>query len=87
MKAARAEDRFADEKGLKRSYSVDDPEVWFGFDTDGQRTARHVQDLAAAIRRGDLAEADMCLDLIGRENGKFAEQVALGRTSRGARPC
>ena len=65
--------------------STPDPEVGFAPDTNGIRTARYVQELAVAVRRGDAAEADICLDLIGRENPSFAHQVALGRYSAKAR--
>lgn len=63
---------------------VPDPEVFIDLDSD-RKIARHVRDLAVAIRRRDFAEADLCIDLIARENEDFAEQVALGRGDRKAR--
>jgi arginyl-tRNA synthetase len=72
-------------KGVKDGHSNPDPQVWFGYDDGGHRAGYHVRDLAAAIRRGDLAEADKCLDLIGREQSDFADQVALGRAGNSAR--
>lgn len=64
---------------LKMGHSTEEVKVWFGLDDEGHRTARNVRDLAAALAKGDVAEANLCLDLIARDNPKFAEQVALGR--------
>lgn len=65
----------------RASRSVDDPVVWFGLDEAGHRNARNVRDLARAIRRRNFDEAELCLDLIARDDYRFREEVALGRQS------
>lgn len=70
-----------DGRGHRRGGGHEDPQVWFGLDEAGHRNARNIRDLARAIRRRDFAEADMCLDLIGRDDRRFQEEVALGRQS------
>lgn len=73
---------------IPRGRAVEDPEIWFDFDNAGHRAARNIRDLAAALRVGDIAEANLCLDLIGNDHPKFADQVALGRYRNGeAKPC
>ena len=62
--------------------NIADPDPELEIDVDGRcATARHVAELAKAIRRKDMAEADLCLDLIGRVNSRFAEVVARGRAA------
>ena len=71
----KTEERLPPAKGQ----GVADPQVWFGLDDSGHRNGRNLRDLAKAIRQRDFAEAEICLDLLARDDSDLGELIALGR--------